>query len=43
MKNVDETEKKKLEKQAAHARTSRLWTNASVPYTFASNITEDIN
>ena len=43
MKNVDETEKKKLEKRAARARTSRLWTNASVPYTFASNITEDIN
>ena len=42
MKNIDETEKKKLEKRAARAGTSRLWINATVPYKFASNITEDI-
>ena len=42
VESIAEDKKMKLEKRAAKAGTSSLWTNARVPYTFASNIAEDI-
>ena len=40
--DAEDKQKTGVEKRAARAGTTRLWTNAIVPYKFASNIAEDI-